>query len=65
MDYYINPNNLSASCYFVQSVRPNLLYGGTTGIISNDLPYFAGPSNIWNPSKGFLTQSTSPSSYDR
>ncbi|MWN32959.1 MULTISPECIES: hypothetical protein, partial [unclassified Gilliamella] len=65
VDYYINPNNLSASCYFVQSVRPNLVYGGTTGIDPYDDPHFAGPSNIWNPSKGFLTQSTSPSSYDR
>ena len=26
---------------------------------------FAGPANIWNPAKGFLVQSTNPSSYDQ
>ncbi|OCG79519.1 hypothetical protein [Gilliamella sp. Occ4-3] len=38
------------------AARPNLSLG--TGI-------YAGPSNIWSPTKGFLTQSTTPSSYDR
>ncbi|MWN32955.1 MULTISPECIES: hypothetical protein, partial [unclassified Gilliamella] len=64
VDYYINPYDNAGIC----SVRPNLYMGGT-GVNNvgryNDAPYFAGPSNIWNPSKGFLTQSTSPSSYDR
>ncbi|MWP46316.1 hypothetical protein [Gilliamella sp. Pas-s27] len=65
VDYYINPNSSVNSCYFVQSVRPNLLLGGTTGIVSYDSPRHAGPANIWNPKRGFLVQSTSPSSYDR
>ncbi|SCC35323.1 hypothetical protein GA0061081_1291, partial [Gilliamella bombicola] len=64
VEYYIKPDS-SGGCYFVQSVRPNLLLGGTTGIVLNDAPRFAGPSNIWSPAKGFLVQSTSPSSYDR
>ncbi|OCG59325.1 hypothetical protein [Gilliamella sp. Nev3-1] len=58
--YYITPPSQPVIC----SVRPNLLYGGTTGIDSNDNPIFAGPSSIWSPIKGFLTQSTSSSSYD-
>ncbi|MWN31220.1 MULTISPECIES: hypothetical protein [unclassified Gilliamella] len=61
VDYYINPYDNAGIC----SVRPNLLFGGTTGIDSDDNRRYAGPSNIWNPSKGFLVQSTSPSSYDR
>ncbi|WP_143426315.1 hypothetical protein [Gilliamella sp. Occ4-3] len=42
--------------------RPNLYLGGTTGL-GWDKPTFAGPSNIWNPDKGFLIQSANPSSY--
>ncbi|WP_141671318.1 hypothetical protein [Gilliamella sp. Gris1-4] len=38
------------------SVRPNLFYGTDS---------YAGPANIWSPTKGFLVQSTNPSSYDR
>ncbi|MWP46468.1 hypothetical protein [Gilliamella sp. Pas-s27] len=53
VDYYINPNS---SQPVICSVRPNLKWG--TG-------NYAGPANIWNPDKGFLVQSTSPSSYDR
>ncbi|KDN09266.1 hypothetical protein GAPWKB30_2130 [Gilliamella apicola] len=59
-EYYI-----TQSQPVICSVRPNLLYGGTSGIVSYDGPRFAGPSNIWSPTKGFLTQSTNPSSYDR
>ncbi|MCO6550909.1 MAG: hypothetical protein J6580_09565, partial [Gilliamella sp.] len=51
-EYYITLPSPPVIC----SVRPNLTWG--TG-------NFAGPSNIWNPNKGFLTQSTNPSSYDR
>ncbi|MCO6517001.1 MAG: hypothetical protein J6586_11025, partial [Snodgrassella sp.] len=61
VDYYITLPSQPVIC----SVRPNLLFGGTTGIISYDNPRFAGPSSIWSPTKGFLVQSTSPSSYDR
>ncbi|NUF26720.1 hypothetical protein [Gilliamella sp. ESL0254] len=59
-EYYI-----TLSSPVICSVRPNLLLGGTTGIDSRDGPYRAGPSNIWNPDKGFLVQSTSSLSYDR
>ncbi|MWN32953.1 hypothetical protein GQ596_10915, partial [Gilliamella sp. Pra-s60] len=52
VDYYINPYEYAAIC----SARPNLLKGTSN---------YAGPSNIWSPTKGFLVQSTSPSSYDR
>ena len=60
-DYYITLPSQPVIC----SVRPNLLLGGTSGIDSRDNPRFAGPSNIWSSTKGFLVQSTSPSSYDR
>ncbi|MWN06477.1 hypothetical protein [Gilliamella sp. Pas-s95] len=60
--YYIKPDS-SGSCYSVQSVRPNLLFGGTIGINSLENPRYAGPSNIWSPTKGFFTQSTNSSSY--
>ncbi|NUF27373.1 hypothetical protein [Gilliamella sp. ESL0254] len=57
VDYYINPyDSGSGGCYFVSHARPNLISG--TG-------NYAGPANIWNPDKGFLTQSTDSSSYDR
>ncbi|OCG61689.1 hypothetical protein A9G37_01530 [Gilliamella sp. GillExp13] len=59
-EYYITPPSAPVIC----SVRPNLLYGGTVGI-EWDNPRFAGPANIWSPTKGFLTQSTTPSSYDQ
>ncbi|MWN05107.1 hypothetical protein [Gilliamella sp. Pas-s95] len=54
VDYYINPyDNVPRICY----ARPNL----DGYVIGNH----AGPANIWNPYKGFLVQSTSPSSYNR
>ena len=68
--YYIKPDS-SGSCYFVQSVRPNLYFGGTGVYVSYigsshlDEHRYAGPSSIWSSTKGFLTQSTNPSSYDR
>ena len=67
VDYYINPYTDVGVCY----ARPNLFFGGTRSTInvsfSNlyDDPRYAGPSNIWNPRKGFLVQSTSSSFYDR
>ncbi|MWN32267.1 MULTISPECIES: hypothetical protein [unclassified Gilliamella] len=59
VDYYIAPYEYAGIC----SVRPSLLYGGTRGLDSYDKSKFAGPSNIWSPTKGFFVQSTSPSSY--
>ncbi|MCO6556456.1 MAG: hypothetical protein J6577_04405, partial [Gilliamella sp.] len=58
-EYYITPPSQPVIC----SVRSNLLVGGTSGIVSYDGPRYAGPANIWNPAKGFLVQSTNPSSY--
>ncbi|SCC26953.1 hypothetical protein GA0061081_1141, partial [Gilliamella bombicola] len=51
VDYYINPYD---SGPVVCHARPNLVDG--TGS-------YAGPSNIWNPDKGFLTQSNDSASY--
>ncbi|WP_141671773.1 hypothetical protein [Gilliamella sp. Imp1-1] len=59
-EYYITLPSPPVIC----AVRPNLLLGGTTGLGWDDQIY-AGPANIWDPAKGFLVQSTSPSSYDR
>ncbi|WP_065560070.1 hypothetical protein [Gilliamella sp. Gris1-4] len=50
--YYITLPSQPVIC----SVRPNLNFGSTSS---------AGPSNIWSPTKGFLVQSTNPSSYSR
>ena len=49
--YYISPKPAPAICY----TEPSHEYG--TGI------YDANLANIWTPNKGFLLQSTSPSSY--
>ncbi|MFQ0971622.1 hypothetical protein [Gilliamella sp. BG1] len=49
-EYYITLPSKPVIC----SVRPNLNYG--TG-------RYAGPPSMWNPAKGFLIQSTNPSSY--
>ncbi|NUF26615.1 hypothetical protein [Gilliamella sp. ESL0254] len=55
--YYINPYDSSSGvCYFVSHARPITSYG------SGDS---AGPANIWDFHKGFLTQSNDSSSYDQ
>ncbi|WP_141677446.1 hypothetical protein [Gilliamella sp. wkB72] len=48
--YYVNPKGAPVVCF----VRPNLDYG--TG-------NYAGPSSMWDPAKGFLTQKTDPLYY--
>ncbi|OCG07970.1 hypothetical protein A9G13_07140 [Gilliamella sp. wkB178] len=50
--YYISPKAAPTICY----ARPSLERG--TGD-------WAGPATIWNPDKGFLVQSTTPSGYSR
>ncbi|OCG08747.1 hypothetical protein A9G13_01415 [Gilliamella sp. wkB178] len=50
--YYISPKAVPTICY----ARPNLTWG--TGD-------YAGPATIWNPTKGFLVQSTESSGYSR
>jgi hypothetical protein len=60
-EYYITPSQP-----VICSVRPNLLLGGTTGLLLDwDNKIYAGPSNIWSPTKGFLDVFTNSSSYDR
>ena len=59
--YYVNPKASPVVCF----ARPNLLLGKL-----GDNPYnpsfdFAGPSSMWDPAKGFLTQETDPSLYGR
>ncbi|OTQ55247.1 hypothetical protein B6C97_11190 [Gilliamella apis] len=49
--YYINPKPSPVICF----AKPSLLK-----VSHNNT---AGPVNIWNPEKGFLTQSVTPSSY--
>ncbi|NUF49142.1 hypothetical protein [Gilliamella sp. ESL0250] len=57
--YYINLNSQQPKvCY----ARPNLKFG--SNFYGDNLDY-AGPSSIWNRRKGFLVQSTNPSSYNR
>ena len=56
--YYINPQAGAVVCF----ARPNLRYL----MIENEYHYFnhvSGPASIWNPAKGFLLQSITPSSY--
>jgi hypothetical protein len=58
-----SPFNASSATYYISPkvspqvsfVRPYLKYGNGEN---------AGPPSIWNPDKGFLVQSTNPSSYD-
>ncbi|OCL23924.1 hypothetical protein A9G07_03540 [Gilliamella sp. wkB72] len=50
--YYVNPKAGPVVCF----ARPNLTLG--TGI-------YAGPASMWDPAKGFIPQSTGPSSYGR
>ncbi|OCG07958.1 hypothetical protein A9G13_07075 [Gilliamella sp. wkB178] len=51
--YYISPKAAPTICYIY---TPNA---------EMDTGNLAGPATIWNPDKGFLVQSTTPSSYSR
>ena len=53
--YYINPKASPAICF----AKPNLKYGSTDEWNFD----FRGPASIWDPKKGFLTQTAKPSSY--
>ncbi|OCG07847.1 hypothetical protein A9G13_06440 [Gilliamella sp. wkB178] len=57
--YYISPKAPPKICY----ARPNMEFGTN----SQEIPgfNFAGSATIWNWPKGFLVQSTTPSSYNR
>ena len=50
--YYVNPQASPVVCF----ARPNLTYGASG---------FAGPASMWDPSNGFIPQSTDPSLYGR
>ncbi len=54
--YYINPKDRPKTCF----ARPILTYGSNTEISDID---FRGPASMWDPSRGFIVQSTDPSSY--
>ncbi|MCX8663753.1 hypothetical protein, partial [Gilliamella sp. B2911] len=57
--YYVNPKAGAVVCF----ARPNLKFGKLNEDgYSHD---FRGPSSMWDPAKGFLTQETDPSLYGR
>jgi hypothetical protein len=58
--YYLKAKDVPVICF----ARPDLYYGrnGQRGIAVQNAN-FAGPSTMWNPSKGFLVQSTEASGY--
>ena len=55
VSYYINPKAAPVICF----AKPNMRLGGTNFYPNQN----AGPASIWNPDKGFLIQSVTPSSY--
>ncbi|OCG67839.1 hypothetical protein A9G39_04410 [Gilliamella sp. Imp1-6] len=57
VDYYITLPVKPTIC----SARPNLLLGGLNKGLGYE--YIVGPVNIWSQKRGFLVQSTNPSSY--
>jgi hypothetical protein len=50
--YYLKPKASPAVCF----AKPDMYYARGN---------YAGPPTIWNPNKGFLTQSTDPAHYDK
>ena len=56
--YYINPKASPAICF----AKPNLKYGSNDELDHPNVD-FRGPASIWDPKKGFLTQTAKPSSY--
>lgn len=56
--YYINPKDSPAVCY----ARAGFMYGGR-GPVADE--FHRGPANIWDPDRGFLTQTATPESYAR
>ncbi|MCX8670967.1 hypothetical protein J3U22_08025 [Gilliamella sp. B2865] len=61
--YYVNPKSGTSVC--VRFARPNLMFGKRGDWPSYPSFDFAGPSWMWDPNKGFLTQETNPSLYGR
>ncbi|OCG35965.1 hypothetical protein A9G31_06935 [Gilliamella sp. Gris1-4] len=57
VDYYITLPSKPVIC----SARPNLLLGGLNKGLGYE--YIVTPVNIWSQKRGFLVQSTNPSSY--
>ena len=53
--YYVNPKAAPVICF----AKPNLQFGSIS-----DGHDFRGPDIMWNETKGFIPQSTNPSSYD-
>ncbi|MCX8678697.1 hypothetical protein J3U22_03675, partial [Gilliamella sp. B2865] len=61
--YYVNPKPGTPVC--VRFARPNLRYGKRGDWPHDPSVDFAGPASMWDPAKGFIPQSTGPSSYGR
>ena len=59
--YYVKPKAAPVVCF----ARPNLMLGKRGDDSYNPSWDFAGPSSMWDPAKGFLTQETDPSLYGR
>ncbi len=55
VSYYVNPKDSPKVCF----AKPVLLFGNKV-----DDHNFGGSLDIWNENKGFITQSTNPSSYN-
>ncbi|OCG36940.1 MULTISPECIES: hypothetical protein [unclassified Gilliamella] len=56
--YYINPKDSPTVCY----ARAGFIYGGREYVADER---HHGPANIWDPDRGFLTQTATPESYHR
>ena len=57
--YYINPKGSAAICF----AKPSFLKYGSNDEWEYPNVDFRGPASIWDPKKGFLTQTAKPSSY--
>ncbi|MCX8679560.1 hypothetical protein J3U22_08030, partial [Gilliamella sp. B2865] len=57
--YYVNPKAAPVVCF----ARPSLRFGKRGDYPSYPSWDFAGPSSMWDPAKGFLTQKTDPLYY--
>ena len=57
--YYVIPKVTPVVCF----ARPNLMYGKRGDDRIHPSIDFAGPSSMWDPANGFLTQKTDQSSY--
>lgn len=57
--YYINPKATPVICF----AKPSLEYGTTWNFPDGGFHDYRGPTSMWNENRGFIPQSTDPSSY--